>query len=138
RALRGHRVPTNKLPVARNGAAKVLGPRPVDPAIDNNMTDVLLPQLLGNGRKAHQCVEFLISEKRYRFISRMRTKVDLPWVHAHIGRHACSEVMMCRSERWHRNCLSPEFANCVHALSSKQLEASSMHSTQERDWRVQI
>src|SRR5262245_64700241 len=102
----------NKLPVARNDATKVLRPGTVDPAIDDDMADLLLSQLLGNRWKAHQCVDFLLCEQPCRFTNRMRDKVDLPFrIQAHVGCHACNEIMVFCTQREHPHCLSLEGAN---------------------------
>ena len=35
----------------------------IEPAIDDDLSDLLLPQFLGNGRKAHQSVDFLLGDQ---------------------------------------------------------------------------
>src|SRR5687767_7499578 len=84
-----HRILLDKLSARVGHAAEVLRPRLVHHAIDNDVADLLRPELLRLWWKAQETVDFSLSQKLHRFGGWVNNPVDLfSGVKADIGCHA--------------------------------------------------
>ena len=53
----------DKLPVAGDDAAEILGPGPIDSAVDDYVPDLFRPKFLRKRREAHQRIDLVLGEK---------------------------------------------------------------------------
>jgi len=86
RPFGGHWVPSDELPVPREHAAEVLGPRAVDGAVDDHMPDPPRAKFLRVRREPEVGVDLPFGEQALRLGPGMDDPVDvLARVQAHVG-----------------------------------------------------
>src|SRR5713101_4287140 len=134
RPLGGDRVLPHEVAVAGHEAAKVLGPRAVHGTVHDRVPDLPRPKLLRDRRKAHEGIDLLLGQERYRLGGRMQDPIDVRvGVQAHILCHAGHEEMMITPLLGDSHGLPLQVADGPHPLRPKQLVAADVHAPQEDD-----
>ena len=96
------------------------------------MADLLLTKLLGNRRKAHQCINLTVSQELHRLGRGVDDEIDVSLgVYADVGCHGRKEDMVWRTQLGHGDGFALEVTNRVDALGPEQLEASRMYPAEE-------
>jgi hypothetical protein len=130
------RMAAHEGPVRRRHTAEVLGPRPVDGAVDHRVADLLRPQLLGDGRKTEKRVDLPFRQQLDGLGDRVRHEVDiLMGVQAHVGRHAGEEDVLGAPQLDHRHGLALEVSDRADTVGPEQLEATDVDAG-ENDERI--
>src|SRR6478735_1388522 len=124
----------DKFPMRRGDATEILRPGPVKPAVDNDMADLLFPQLLGNWGKADQGVDLFLGEKLHRLRRGINHEFNIAfWIDSDVSGDAGEEHIMRRHETWHGDRAPLEVVNSPHALGTEQLEASGVDAAEQHD-----
>ena len=119
----------DELPVPGHHTAEVLGPGPIDTAVEHHVPDLLRPQFLRLWRKAQDGIDFPLCKKPCRLGKGMGHPVDiLAGVQVHVGCHTREEHVFGRSQRAHRDSFPLEVADRADLLRSEQLEAADVNS----------
>src|SRR6516162_6225143 len=134
RPLSSHWMLADEVLVRRGDTTEVLRPRAVKPTADDDVADLLFPQLLGNWGKAHQCVNLSLGEKLHRLRPGIDHEVDVAFrIHPHVSRHAGEKDVMWRRKTRHGDRLPLEVANSSHSLSAEELKASGVDAAEQHD-----
>src|SRR5262247_1442778 len=96
-SLSGRRMPFHKVLVGRDHAAEVVRPRTIDDAVENEVTNVLVPQFLWVRRKTKESVDLALAKESYCLSLRMHNPFDVfRGVPADMGQYSGKEnVVAC-------------------------------------------
>ena len=120
--------------MTRGDAAKVLRPRPVDRAVDDDVSDLPGAQLLRVRRKAEVGVDLSLREQPLALGGGMLDEVHvLARIQPHVGHHAGEEDVLGRPELSDRDRLALQIPDRANPVRPEQLETSHVHAAQDRD-----
>src|SRR3989442_7023223 len=124
----------DELPMPRGHAAKVLRPRPVDRAVDDDVSDLPGAELLSVRRKCEVGVDLSLREQALAFGGGMLGEGDvLVWIEPHMGKHAGEEDVRGLTQLGDRDRLTLQIPDHADPVRPEQLETAWVHTAQDRD-----
>src|SRR5262249_53322759 len=125
---------THELAVCVYHATKVLGPGPVDCAIDDDMPDSLGSELLGVGRKPKVGVDLPLREQLFSFLGWIGDEGNVfPWVHSDVSHHAGKVYVLRNPEPVDGNRLPSEIPDCADPIRPEHFKAAGMDAGKQAD-----
>jgi hypothetical protein len=113
-----------------------LRPGPVARAVDDDVADLLGPQLLGQRGEAHDRVHLAVREQSRRLVHRVRHPRDVPRrVEAHVGRHAgdIDPRRVASVEIRHGDGLALQVEHAADGTIAEQHEAPCVNPAERHD-----
>src|SRR5439155_20488199 len=126
-----HRMISNEVLVSAHYAAEVLGPRAVLAAVDDDVADLLRPQLLRIGRKPQEGVDLALRQESHRLARGVRRPVDIFLrIQTNVSHHAREEDVLARAERLYADRLPLQVVHGADALRPEQHEAPNLNCSE--------
>ena len=139
-ALGSNRVEANEVAVAREQAAEILRPRPVEGTVEDDVTDIPGAQVLRLGREAEEGVDLAVYEQLHWLGRGTGDPVDIRWPGRGRRRRRCWP----KTDEW----LEPragtpdgpalQVGDTADLLGREQLETARMNPRQHRDGLARI
>jgi hypothetical protein len=119
-ALSGYGILSDEFAISRQHAAKVLRPRAIEGAIDDDVTDVLGTQTLWFWRKSEKSVDLALSKQLDRFDPLARYPLDiLSRIEPNKRRHRADENVRTTPDPLMADGSTPQIGNAAYTLSGE-------------------
>src|SRR5947209_307977 len=119
----------DKVPIARQHAAKVLRPGAVNVKVQDYVPDFSGAQLLWLRRRAQERVDLSVDKELHWSNGRTQDPFDIPdGVEAHVGCHGTQKCVGGSSPSLHAYLLALQVSNAVNVHLGEQFKTSDMHS----------